>query len=126
MYIDIEELRVEADIAYKLGNYRFASNLMDAIDTIEVYVEPEGFRPPNAAIFNRAKKPLVKESFHSPKITRWTKKNTKHLLDAIGNSEGFEGFRTRSGLTETTDQALRTRMYVIGYHKDSEGEWIKS
>ena len=123
LLINTDELR--KSVEYLKGEQK--DKLITFIDMCEAYAEVDVFdveMRKSIYTFNRAKKPLVKESFHSPKITRWTKKNTKHLTDAIGNGEGFEGFRTRSGLTETTDQAIRTRMYKIGYCKDEDGEWI--
>jgi len=126
MYIDIEELRVEADIAYKLGNYRFASNLMDAIDTIEVYTKPEGFMPPSSAIFNRAKTPLVKESFTSPKCIKWTPELDKLLVSTlVDKGETYGAFTKSCGIDGVTEGAVRNRIYKLGYRRPAD-KWIKS
>jgi hypothetical protein len=127
--IDMDELKDEVEVAYEAGNYRYAGQLMTAIDTIEVYGKPELPFPGTTALFNEPKTPLVKKpktTRSSPKVIRWSKdkKMSDLLVKTLVEDKGtYEDFR-RLSKTKATDSSMRTRMYVLGYRRPNEDGWV--
>ncbi len=123
--INLDELRrtiklLDGEQKDKLITFIEMCEVYGEVDTLDVEMRKSIYT------FNRAKSPLVKESFHSPKCIKWNAKLDKLLISTlVDKGETYGAFMKSCGIDGVTEGAVRNRIYKLGWRRPGT-EWVKS